>query len=103
MSDALRVGVAGHAEQVVAEEDDITKRDSHSTTSQRVSHVPGISDEENTGLAGMAVLLDGREEGVGHSAEAIFLHGSFNGGMERRWELRENILKDMPLTCELVI
>ena len=50
----------------------------HATAGERMSHVPGVTEEDDALLGVRPALLDGRKERVGHAADSALWIGRYN-------------------------
>lgn len=62
-----------------------------------MSHIPGVTKEENTLFGRGATLLCGWEEGIGHFADTVLSESVVEGSMHSRGKLREDFVDDESL------
>lgn len=67
----MPVGEVGLSGDHRCEEHDICEGDGHAAASERVTHVPRVTEEDDALLGVWPTLLYGREERIGHAPEAV--------------------------------
>ena len=71
LRDRVPVGEVGLSGDHRCEEHDIREGDGHTAASERMTHVPRVTEEDNTFLGMRPTLLDRRQERVGHAPKTV--------------------------------